>query len=163
HPGLYVVGDYLFDSTINGLLDSAEVVVEDILEELAAGGPALLNGSASPAHPAEAAPPNGKPVTPAAAHALPQSPPCPAPKGLAPPDHPEAPPAVVAEWDDGVVRWRPGRTVVQGRVDSPEAVLAALAAFAFYEGELRALEQALAGHEETAPADVALAHRVRSR
>jgi hypothetical protein len=29
-----VVGDYLFDSTLNGLLDSADTVVEWILEEL---------------------------------------------------------------------------------------------------------------------------------
>src|SRR5947209_7119021 len=30
HPGLYVCGDYLFDSTLNGVLDSAEWVVEDV-------------------------------------------------------------------------------------------------------------------------------------
>ncbi len=35
HPGLFVVGDYLFDSTINGVLDSADVVAEWILEEIA--------------------------------------------------------------------------------------------------------------------------------
>jgi monoamine oxidase len=34
HPSLFVVGDYLFDSTINGVLDSADVVAEWILEEL---------------------------------------------------------------------------------------------------------------------------------
>ena len=32
NPGLFVVGDYLFDSTLNGVLDSAEVVAELILE-----------------------------------------------------------------------------------------------------------------------------------
>ncbi|HEY1190270.1 MAG TPA: FAD-dependent oxidoreductase [Gemmata sp.] len=32
HPGLFVVGDYLFDSTLNGVLDSAELVVEEIAE-----------------------------------------------------------------------------------------------------------------------------------
>ncbi|QJW97331.1 flavin monoamine oxidase family protein [Frigoriglobus tundricola] len=30
HPGLFVVGDYLFDSTLNGVLDSAELVVDMI-------------------------------------------------------------------------------------------------------------------------------------
>ncbi|MGH8012531.1 MAG: flavin monoamine oxidase family protein [Candidatus Binataceae bacterium] len=39
HPELFLVGDYLFDSTINGVLDSADVVadwiVEDIEEEAA--------------------------------------------------------------------------------------------------------------------------------
>jgi monoamine oxidase len=34
HPGLFVVGDYLFDSTLNGVLDSADTVVEWILEEM---------------------------------------------------------------------------------------------------------------------------------
>lgn len=34
HPGLYVCGDYLFDSTLNGVLDSAEFVVDKITDEL---------------------------------------------------------------------------------------------------------------------------------
>ncbi len=34
HPRLFVVGDYLFDSTINGVLDSADTVVEWIIEEV---------------------------------------------------------------------------------------------------------------------------------
>ena len=34
HPSLFVVGDYLFDSTLNGVLDSADVVAEWILENL---------------------------------------------------------------------------------------------------------------------------------
>jgi monoamine oxidase len=34
HPRLLVVGDYLFDSTINGVLDSADVAVEFIAEEI---------------------------------------------------------------------------------------------------------------------------------
>ncbi|HEY1756407.1 MAG TPA: FAD-dependent oxidoreductase [Bryobacteraceae bacterium] len=32
NPGLLAVGDYLFDSTLNGVMDSAEVVAERILE-----------------------------------------------------------------------------------------------------------------------------------
>jgi monoamine oxidase len=34
HPWLFVVGDYLFDSTLNGALDSADVVAEWIVEEI---------------------------------------------------------------------------------------------------------------------------------
>lgn len=34
HPELFVVGDYLFDSTINGVLDSADVVAEWICEDI---------------------------------------------------------------------------------------------------------------------------------
>jgi monoamine oxidase len=34
HPELYVCGDYLFDSTLNGVLDSAEWVVESIAESV---------------------------------------------------------------------------------------------------------------------------------
>ena len=35
HPWLFVVGDYLFDATLNGVLDSAELVAEWIGEEVA--------------------------------------------------------------------------------------------------------------------------------
>jgi protoporphyrinogen oxidase len=31
HPGLFVIGDYLFDSTINGALDSAEIATDMLL------------------------------------------------------------------------------------------------------------------------------------
>lgn len=34
HPGLFVVGDYLFDATINGLFDSAEIVSKLALKQL---------------------------------------------------------------------------------------------------------------------------------
>jgi monoamine oxidase len=34
HPGLFLVGDYLYDSTLNGVHDSADTVSELILEEL---------------------------------------------------------------------------------------------------------------------------------
>jgi hypothetical protein len=82
---------------------------------------------------------------------------------LAPPDHPEAPPAAVVEREGYTVEWRPGRVVVRGRVECPEAVLAALTDFAFYEAELRGLERALEACEAGAAADVALAHRIRFR
>ena len=34
HPGLVVVGDYLFDSTLNGLLDSSDAATDIILSEM---------------------------------------------------------------------------------------------------------------------------------
>ena len=36
HPNVFAVGDYLFDSTLNGVLDSADTVVEWISELAAA-------------------------------------------------------------------------------------------------------------------------------
>ena len=48
HPELFVVGDYLFDSTINGVLDSADVVAEWIAEEIAELRQAPANGTAEP-------------------------------------------------------------------------------------------------------------------
>jgi monoamine oxidase len=57
HPRLFVVGDYLFDSTINGVLDSADTVVEWIVEELAAqpSPVAELGGAPEQADPGQAA------------------------------------------------------------------------------------------------------------
>jgi len=43
-PALFVVGDYLFDSTLNGVLDSAEYVAGWVASELAEAPP----GSAPP-------------------------------------------------------------------------------------------------------------------
>src|SRR5262249_35053258 len=34
HPGLVLVGDYLFDSTLNGLLDSSDAATDIILTEM---------------------------------------------------------------------------------------------------------------------------------
>src|SRR6202022_2354918 len=34
HPGLVVVGDYLFDSTLNGLLDSSDAATDIVLTEM---------------------------------------------------------------------------------------------------------------------------------
>jgi monoamine oxidase len=34
HDDLFVVGDYLFDSTLNGVMDSADTVAEWLIEEL---------------------------------------------------------------------------------------------------------------------------------
>jgi monoamine oxidase/SAM-dependent methyltransferase len=57
HPGLYLVGDYLFDSTINGVYDSADFVTDMILTRLrkqkycppAIATPVHVNGNGKPA------------------------------------------------------------------------------------------------------------------
>jgi monoamine oxidase len=52
HPGLFVVGDYLFDSTLNGTFDSADYVTDRILTLLRkrkAAARAAVNGSSTPA------------------------------------------------------------------------------------------------------------------
>jgi hypothetical protein len=82
---------------------------------------------------------------------------------LAPPDQPEAVPAIVVERDGAIIQWRPGRALVRGQAERREEILATLTDFAFYEGELRGLEQALESREADAQADVARAHRIRYR
>jgi protoporphyrinogen oxidase len=51
HGGLLVVGDYLFDSTLNGVLDSSEMavdfIVDDVVRGFAAPGYAPANGGAA--------------------------------------------------------------------------------------------------------------------
>jgi hypothetical protein len=46
-PNLMVVGDYLFDSTLNGVLDSADFVAELLAKEIEARtmAPAALHGA----------------------------------------------------------------------------------------------------------------------
>jgi hypothetical protein len=82
---------------------------------------------------------------------------------LAPPDQAEAVPSVVLERDDERIEWRPGRALVQCKADRREDIVAALTDFAYYEGELRALEEAVEARETQAQADVAFAHRIRQR
>src|SRR5262249_37687675 len=51
HPGLFLVGDYLFDSTINGVYDSADFVTDMILTRLRKqkyGGPPPTTPPADP-------------------------------------------------------------------------------------------------------------------
>jgi protoporphyrinogen oxidase len=45
-PNLFVVGDYLFDSTLNGVLDSADYVAESIAEEMSSRPSAVALHSA---------------------------------------------------------------------------------------------------------------------
>ena len=82
---------------------------------------------------------------------------------LATPDHPQAAPAVVIESDGATVHWRPGRALIQAPPERHAELLAGLIDFAYYEGQLRALEQALETSSADADADVALAYRIRLR
>ncbi|HYV36685.1 MAG TPA: hypothetical protein VE988_13340 [Gemmataceae bacterium] len=43
HPNLFVVGDYLFDSTLNGVLDSADYVAQWLVEKMEDGPTAHKN------------------------------------------------------------------------------------------------------------------------
>jgi protoporphyrinogen oxidase len=47
HDGLFVVGDYLFDSTINGVLDSADIVADWILEDIEESASKSVGGAAA--------------------------------------------------------------------------------------------------------------------
>jgi hypothetical protein len=69
-------------------------------------------------------------------------------------------PPVVIKTDAGTVRWRAGRAVVQASAGDCKALLPAVIEFAFYEGELRKLEQAVAPFEATADADVSHAYEM---
>ncbi len=61
------------------------------------------------------------------------------------------------------VNWRPGRAVVRAPAAHLESALEALTRFAFCEGELRRIEQALDEHEAQAQVDVGRAQVVRYR
>jgi monoamine oxidase len=50
HPGLFLVGDYLFDSTLHGVLDSAECVAGWIAAELERSSEPRAAGNMQPAH-----------------------------------------------------------------------------------------------------------------
>lgn len=80
---------------------------------------------------------------------------------LAAPDHPEAAPAIVFERDGIAMHWRPGRALIEAPEDRHAEILAALIEFAFYEGELRALEYLLEMKSAGADGDAAHAHRIR--
>src|SRR5579863_4352594 len=80
---------------------------------------------------------------------------------LAAPDRPGTPPPVVVQMDEGTIRWRPGRAVVEGAVDVCENLVAALVDFSFFEGELRRLERDLLPCEASAAGDIAFAYQIR--
>jgi hypothetical protein len=76
------------------------------------------------------------------------------------PDHPDAPLPVEVAIEGGRLRWRPGRAVLEGPLAPPDDVLAGLADFAFYEGELRRLESALPPFEGVAAGDAPFAYDI---
>jgi len=84
---------------------------------------------------------------------------------LASPDRPDAAPdsprPVTVRLKSATVQWRPGRAILQSAPGSSESFLSALIDFAFFESELRRLERYLLPYEASAPADVALAYRIR--
>jgi hypothetical protein len=82
---------------------------------------------------------------------------------LSPPDHPDAPAAVTIQRHDMTIEWRPGRAVIRGPADRLDELLAALADFAFYEGELRTLEHTIEAGESAAVADTSRAYRIQGR
>jgi hypothetical protein len=84
---------------------------------------------------------------------------CPPADWAAESDDPDAPRPFLIKLERGSVRWRPGQAVIEGSSD-PD-VVAALIDFAFYEGELRHMESALAFYEATSRKDVSLAYRVK--
>jgi len=68
NPELFVVGDYLFDSTINGVLDSADTVAEWIAEDIQEEESAIEIGNGAAHAPASDAPPSlSSSATPASA------------------------------------------------------------------------------------------------
>jgi hypothetical protein len=70
---------------------------------------------------------------------------------------------LVIETDSGTVRWRAGRAVVQASASGCNALLPAVIEFAFYEGEIRKLEQAILPFESTADADASHAYEMTPR
>jgi hypothetical protein len=79
------------------------------------------------------------------------------------PERAEANRMLTVEHGSESLEWRPGFAIVNCRDKSRNDIVSALVDFAFYEGNLRALEQTLVKTELQAQSDVALAHRVRYR
>ena len=67
-------------------------------------------------------------------------------------------PILSAKADDALVLWRPGRAVLQAPPQRIEILLPALAEFAFYEGQLRRLEDEIAAAWPGADDDLGVAH-----
>jgi len=76
-------------------------------------------------------------------------------------DQPDLPPPLLVHIDAGTIQWRPGRAVVEGAVDDCKNLMTALVDFAFFEGELRRLEQDLLPFEASAADDLAFAYQIR--
>ncbi len=68
--------------------------------------------------------------------------------------------AVTVESELGKVTWQPGRAAILGSATDAETLLPAVIDFAFYEAELRKLEEAILPHQATADADVSLSYNI---
>jgi hypothetical protein len=79
------------------------------------------------------------------------------------PERAEANRMLIVEHGSDSLEWRPGFAIVSCRDKNRNDIISALVDFAFYEGNLRALEQSVVKAELQAQSDVALAHRVRYR
>jgi hypothetical protein len=80
---------------------------------------------------------------------------------LKPADHPDAPQAISIPIEKGKLSWRSGRAVIEGSLT--DQTLSALAQFAFYEAQLRKLEEAVKPFEASAITDATRAYRVHRR
>jgi hypothetical protein len=78
-------------------------------------------------------------------------------------DESESPePVTIAALGDQI-HWRPGRVVVEGRMGLRDELVNALTEFAFYEGEVRALEKKIEAYEEQARSDAPKTFRVHRK
>jgi hypothetical protein len=66
---------------------------------------------------------------------------------------PESPETATVSVLNDQIHWRPGLAVVEGKVGLRDEVVAALTEFAFYEGEVRSLEQTIETYEAQARLD----------
>src|SRR5579872_4498011 len=73
---------------------------------------------------------------------------------LSPKSGSESPEIVTISVLNDQIHWRPGLAVVEGNMGLRDEVIAALTEFAFYEGEVRALEQAIETYDAQARLDV---------
>jgi hypothetical protein len=82
---------------------------------------------------------------------------------LLPPGDPEAPEAVTISALGDQIHWRPSRVVVEGKAGLRDEIVAGLTEFAFYEGELRALEQSIETCEAQARVDAPRTFRIHKK
>ena len=83
-------------------------------------------------------------------------------KWLTPPDSESPQPVSISAYGD-LVRWRPGRVVIEGTSGLRDEIVEGAIEFAFYEGEIRALEMSITECEAQAREDVPKSVLVRSR
>ena len=74
------------------------------------------------------------------------------------PGHGPAVPIVTVKVEDVLVFWRPGWAIVQAPPQRMEVILLALADFAYYEAQLRRIEDETAAAWAEAEADMPVAH-----